>query len=136
MSHDHYPLLLCDVTMLHGNGLICEHKENTALLLLAMCLLQALPSSGCTYHIAPSLKLFVLNSLLMCNRSFLSEVSACDVSPSLPLLCFSCSDYSLTAPTAPSLRQVILSSSFLGFQLIHVHPHHPAVFYFTCHGIA
>jgi hypothetical protein len=57
---------------LHG------HRENTAPILLAMCVLQMLPSNGFTYHNAPSIRLFILNSLLVCRHSFLSKISGCD----------------------------------------------------------
>jgi hypothetical protein len=49
MLCDCYPLL-CDVTTLHSNSLICGHKENTVPVLLASCMLRALSSCGSIHH--------------------------------------------------------------------------------------
>jgi hypothetical protein len=93
-----------------------------------------LPSNGSTCHIAPSLRLFIPNSLSLCHHSFLSEVSACDVSPSCKLLGFFCGDFSPTAPAAPSLRP-LAPSSLRRFQSVQVYHHHPkSLFFFPLVG--
>jgi hypothetical protein len=61
-----------------------------------------LPSKRSIRHIAPSLWLFVPNSLTVNHHSFFSESSARDVFLWLSLL--SCGDYAPAATTAPSLR--------------------------------
>jgi hypothetical protein len=67
-------------------------------------------------HTAPSLRLFVPNSLMMCHLSF--RGCACNVS--FPWLCSFGSNDSPTATTAPSLDQLILNGSLIHYQQVRV----------------
>jgi hypothetical protein len=86
-------------------------------------------SNGSTRYIAPSLRLFVLNSLPAYCHFFSSEGCTCDV---CDWSCFpsvwhsSHRDYSPTAPTAPSLRPLILGGFLIRCQLVQVYCHHPS----------
>jgi hypothetical protein len=74
------------------------------------CLANLLQRSGfeAARHIAPSLRLFVPNSLMVCHLLFLLRVVLCDVL--LPMDRFLRGDHSPTATPATSLRALILSS--------------------------
>jgi hypothetical protein len=79
----------------------CHHYNMEIFLLSAYLFPQEcvpLPSSGNTCYIAPSLRLFFSNSLMVCHHSFLFEGFAREVFLWLGL---SCNDQSSTAPTAP-----------------------------------
>jgi hypothetical protein len=100
MSRDRYTPLLCDVTacaradgsagnMSHdGQVLLYDvttreshsnrpsaYIENIVPVLLAACVFRALSSNGSTRHIAPSLRLFVPNSLTVYHLFVISEGS-------------------------------------------------------------
>jgi hypothetical protein len=75
-----------------------------------------LPSNGSARYSAPFLRLFVMNSLPVYHHFFPSEFCVCDVCgrshlPSPWLI--SHGDYSPVAPSAPSLRPLIPSSSLM-----------------------
>jgi hypothetical protein len=86
-----------------------------------------LPTNRSTCYIAPPLRPFVLNDLQVYSH-FLSEGRACDVCSwfqlSLPWL-GSHSDYSATAPAAPSLKLLIPSGSLVRCLSVQVYYHHP-----------
>jgi hypothetical protein len=77
-----------------------------------------MPSKGSTCHNAPSLRLFVPNSI-QAYRHFFSEGCACDVCD-WPRLLSPWHDphgnYSPTAPAAHSLRQLVPSGSLIRFE--------------------
>jgi hypothetical protein len=73
-------------------------------------------------YIAPSLRLFVPNSLTVYHRSFFPEGSAPDVFLWFGLLF--CGDYIPTAPTAPFLRVLVPSGSPVGCEPVQVYHHH------------
>jgi hypothetical protein len=88
----------------------------------------SLPSNGSTCYSAPSLRLFVPNSLRAYHHYFFSEGCACDDCyrsrlPS-PLL-GSHDDCSPTVPTAPSFRPLVPSGSLIGCESVQVYYHHP-----------
>jgi hypothetical protein len=82
-------------------------------------------------HIAPSLRLFVWNSLLVYHCSFFSKVSVLVICLWLGL---SRGDYSPTTTTTPSLRAHVLSDSLLRFQSIQVCRNQPFSFLFHFNG--
>jgi hypothetical protein len=84
---------------------------------------RSLPSNGSTRHIAPSLRLFLPNSLHAYRHFFFFEVCGCDVCdrshlPS-PWLGFH-GDYSATAP---SLRPLVLSGSLIRSEPVQLYHH-------------
>jgi hypothetical protein len=88
---------------------------------------RSLPSKASTRYIAPSFRLFGLNSLPAYRRSFFSEGCACGVCDRFRLpsawLDFH-GDYFPITPAAPSLNPLISSSFFTSCQSVHVYYHH------------
>jgi hypothetical protein len=87
----------------------------------------SLPSNGSTCHIAPTLRLFVPNSLQAYRHFFFSEGCPCDVCdrPRFPFPWLgSHGDYSPTAPIAPFLKPFALSGSPIRCKLVQVYQHH------------
>jgi hypothetical protein len=82
-----------------------------------------LPSNRSIHHIAPSLRLFIWNSLQVYHHFFFSEGCDCDQSHVPSPWLGSPSDY---FPTAPSLRSFV-RSDFIRCKLVHVYQHHPLV---------
>jgi hypothetical protein len=82
----------------------------------------SLPSNGSIHHTAPYLRLSVPSSLKAYCHFYFSE--GCASLPS-PWLGFHC-DYPLTAPTAHSLRPLVLSGSMIRCQSVQVYRHHPS----------
>jgi hypothetical protein len=120
----------------------------TALLLLRMCLLQPLLSSGCCIAdyfavIAQQwvcvpycslVRLFILNSLQAYHHFFFSEGCACGVCDRPCLLSMWLSPCSATAPSACFLRSFVLSSSLIrchAFRVYHRHPSFPRAAFWT-----
>jgi hypothetical protein len=81
-----------------------------------------------THHIAPSLRLLVLNSPQAYHHFFFSTCCACDVCdrPGLPSpwLC-SHGNYSPTAPSLCSLWPLVPNSSLTRCESVQVYHHHP-----------
>jgi hypothetical protein len=82
-----------------------------------------------SFHNVPSLRLFDPNSVPEYTCSFSPEVSAHDI---LPWLSSSCGDRSLTTPTDPSLRQLVLSSTLASCQLVQCTHFLNSIFIFFC----
>jgi hypothetical protein len=81
----------------------------------------SLPSNGSMWHVAPSLRLFVLNSLQVYHHFFFSEGCACDICNWSPLPWFLCD----CSPAAPSSRLPVLSGSLIRREPVQVyHNHH------------
>jgi hypothetical protein len=88
---------------------------------------ELLPSNGYTCHGAPSLRLFVPNSLQVCSHFFSSKGCACNACDRshLPSRGSAFRDvHSPTAPAAPSLRQLVPSSFLMRCQSVQVFHHH------------
>jgi hypothetical protein len=91
-----------------------------------MLISRSLLSKGSTCHTAPSLRLFILNSLQAYRHFFFSKSCTCDVCDRsrLPSSWLgSHGDYS-TAPAAPSLRPLIPSGSLIRYKPVQVYHHH------------
>jgi hypothetical protein len=89
---------------------------------------EPLPSNRSTCYTAPSLRLFILNSLLAYCHFFFSEGCACDVCDwlQLPSPWFnSHGDYSPTALIAPSLRLLVPSGSLIRYEPVQMYHHQP-----------
>jgi hypothetical protein len=123
--------LLLIVSIVACTAIGADPAENTAFQLVhwlaGRCLAsavvsfvsQSLPSNRPIHHIAPSLRLFVPESLQVYRHFFFSEGCVCEVCdlshlPSLWLT--SHGDYSPTASAAPSLRLLILRGSLIKCQ--------------------
>jgi hypothetical protein len=90
---------------------------------------ESLPSNGYTRHIAPSLRIFIPNSLQAYRHFFFSEGCACDVCviglTFLPVARMFAVFTLPTAPAAPSLRPLVPSGSLLRYHSVQVYHHHP-----------
>jgi hypothetical protein len=92
-----------------------------------MLISQSLPSEVSACHFAPSLRLFVPNSLQALRRLFFSECCAYDIRDRsrLPLWLGSHGDYCPTAPSAPPLRSFVPSGFLIRCEQVQVHHHIP-----------
>jgi hypothetical protein len=126
-------------TLLHSNSHSANHVENTLFPIVTLLLhvyslswecdylavaqkrslfTQSLLSSGSLHHIAPSLRLFVPNSLQAYRHFFFSEGCAWSHNP--PHGSVFRGVCSPTGPTTPSLSPLIPSGSFIGWQSVQV----------------
>jgi hypothetical protein len=106
----------------------CLRNRYLVTVVLYLIISRSLPSNDYTYHIAPSLRLFVPNSLQMYRHYFFSEGCACDVCDRsrLPSSWLgSHGDCSPTAVAAPFLRPLVPSSSLIRCEPVQMYPYHP-----------
>jgi hypothetical protein len=114
------------IQSLPSNGRYLQsHYLATAVVWLLI--LRSLPSNGSCRN-APSLRIFVPNSLQAYYHFFYSEGCACDVCdrPRLPSPWLgSHGDESSTPPAAPSLRPLVPSRSLMRCEPVQVYHHQP-----------
>jgi hypothetical protein len=118
-KHHLHHLFYCCVTTLHTRKLQALHSNS--------CCLQSPLSNWSVCHIAPSLKPFVPKSYrhTAISSSLSAELAMSVISLTfLPVAQFF-SVHSPTAPTAVSLRPLILSSSLIRCEPVQVYRHHP-----------